>query len=33
MFSYKDPRLRHLKERFKKEELHVDIINFGGNDK
>ena len=33
MFKYKDPRLRHLNENFKKEELHLDIIDFGGNDK
>jgi hypothetical protein len=32
MFSYKDPRLRHLKEGFRKEELHVKLIDFGTGD-
>ena len=33
MFSFRDVRLRHLKEDFKKEDLHVNITDFEGSDK
>jgi hypothetical protein len=32
VFSFKDPRLRHLNKDFKREELQVDFVDFGNKE-
>jgi hypothetical protein len=32
VFTFKDPRLRHLNNNFKREELQVEFVQFGNQD-
>ena len=32
MFTFKDPRLRHLNNNFKRDELQVEFVDFGNQD-
>jgi hypothetical protein len=32
VFAFKDPRLRHLNKNFKREDLHMDFVDFNNSD-